>query len=101
MSDIIIDDPVQAIQAEMASGRKIRADLGTSGPMIFEVPLQMYPYQPWARHPNPSAWFNYGLRAETWSLYAESQKQIKHAVQNLGLGASAPSGASRNLSHSQ
>lgn len=97
--DIVIDDPVQAIRAEIASGRKLR--VLNKQPMVFDVPLNMYPYQPWARHPNPSAWFNYGFRAETWTAYCETQKQIRDAIQNLGLATSSANGASRNVSNSE
>jgi hypothetical protein len=43
-----------------------RRPLNAQEPSPFQVPLHAFPYQPWSRHANPTAWFNYGLNAQTW-----------------------------------
>lgn len=35
---------------------------------IFQIPISSFPFQPWSRHSTPSAWFNYDLNAQSWSL---------------------------------
>lgn len=49
-------------------------------PVVFGVPLHMYPYQPWtSRTNNLAQWFNYGLTPATWTAYAQRQMQWAHA----------------------
>lgn len=54
--------------------------LNPAEPAVFSVPLNVYPFQPWAKHPNPVAWFNYGLNASNWSAYADYQNKLRHVV---------------------
>ena len=83
MDEIVVDDD----GADVSTVIRIDPDvlrtmryIKPDEPCVFQVPLTMYPFTPWANHPSPTAWFNYGFTVVTWNAYAESQNKLRHAV---------------------
>lgn len=64
-------------------------------PNIFNVPLNMYAFQPWFQKTYLPQWFNYGLTPATWHVYATMQ--VLHAKkQNESIVSNGNSSMEKN-----
>jgi sulfate adenylyltransferase subunit 1 (EFTu-like GTPase family) len=54
-----------------------RRHIDLNKPNIFNVPLNIYAFQPWFQKTYLPQWFNYGLTPATWHVYATMQ--VLHA----------------------